>query len=164
MTRLRYRFSLSDEEFRRAWLAEYYRRPGWRGLRILGGPAFVALGIVMVRSPELFTRVMGGVAILFGVYYAAKPWLMARALTRRRRASGRADVALELTLGPRGIRIDDGHVRTDLPWDEITAAGEGRGYVWYEIGGGSRATIPLRVVDDPDALRAWLRERTEWKG
>jgi hypothetical protein len=160
---LTYRFTLSDEEFRRAWLAEYYRRPGWRSLRILGGPAFVALGVMMVRSDAVFQRVMGVVAILFGVYYALKPLLAARALTAQRRRSGRADVELEVTLHGRGVRIDDGKVRTELPWHEVTAAGMGRGYVWYEVRGGSRATIPLRVVDELDPLVEMLRRHTEWR-
>lgn len=164
MASLTYRFTLSDEEFRRAWLAEYFRRPGWRSLRILGGPAFVGLGVVLLQSEAVFQRVMGVVAVLFGLYYAAKPWLAARALTAQRRRSGRADVELEVTFHPRGVRIDDGKVRTELPWREVTAAGLGRGYVWYEVSGSSRATVPLRVVDDLEALVAMLREHTAWKG
>lgn len=164
MASLTYRFTLSDAEFRRAWLAEYYRRPGWRSLRVLGGPALVALGVTMVRSDAVFQRVMGVVAILFGLYYAAKPLLAARMLTAERRRSGRADLELEVTFHGRGVCIDDGKVRTELPWQEITAAGMGKGYVWYEISGGSRATIPLRVVEDLDALVEVLRERTAWQG
>lgn len=161
---LTYRFRLTDEEFRRAWLAEYYRRPGWRSIRILGGPMFVGLGVLMLRGEDTFGRVMGVLAILLGVWYAVKPWLGARVMTKQRRESGRADVELAVTFGARGVKIDDGKVQTELSWEDITGAGLGRGYVWYEIRGGSRATVPLRVVDDLDALRETLREHTRWAG
>lgn len=161
---LSYRFVLSDDEFRRAWLAEYYRRPGWRSLRLLGGPALVALGAIMLRSPAAFQRVMGVVALLFGIYYAVKPWLAARVVTRERRRSGRADLELEVTLHGRGVTIDDGKVQTELPWYEVSSSGMGKDYVWYEVRGGARATIPLRVVDDLEALIERLRTHTDWKG
>ena len=107
---------------------------------------------------------MGGVCVVFGLYYALKPLLAARMLTRRRRASGRADREIEVTLDHRGVVIGHGEVSTRLGWDEVVAAGRGPSYVWYELRGGQRATIPLRAVEDPDALVEILRARTEWVG
>ncbi len=161
---LTYRFTLSDDEFARAWLREYYRRPGWRVFRVAFGPAVAILGVAMVRGDALFNRAMGIAAILLGAWYALKPFLAARMIRNARHKSGRSDLAIELRLSDRGVRIDDGHKRTDLAWEDVTAAGRGPDYVWYEIGRGARATIPLRAVDDLDALEALLREKTAWAG
>lgn len=160
---LRYRFVLSDEEFARAWLREYYRRPGWRAWRIVGGPCFVALGLAMMRGEELFSRAVGTAAIVLGLWYGLKPLLAARMLRAERRRSGRSDVELEVRVHAGGVRIDDGAVKKELPWSEIVRAGASKEYVWYELRGGSRATIPLRVVDDPEALYATLRAHTAWE-
>ena len=158
-----YRFSLSDREYRRAWVREYYRRPGSRLLRIVLGPFFAMVGVALVRSTELFTRGMGVATVLLGLWVTLKPLLAANTLVRHRRATGRGDVTFEITLHRQGIRIDDGKVRTELPWDEVISAGRSPDYFWYEVRGGSRATIPLRVVEDPAALEALLRERTTWR-
>lgn len=160
---LEYSFTLSDEEFGRAWLREYYRRPGWRVLRIAGGPALMLFGASMiVRAPDLFSRAMGVCAVLLGLWYATKPLLARRLLTRHRRESGRADAEIGLTLSDDGVAIDHAGVRTELDWSDVTAAGRGPDYVWYEIGRGARATIPLRAVDDVDALESLLRRHTAW--
>jgi hypothetical protein len=160
---LRFTFRLGDDEFRRAWLREYYRRPGWRSLRVLGGPGFVVLGLAMASGSDLFMRVMGTVTVLFGVYYALKPWLMVRAITRRRRAAGHHQREFTITVRKKGVQIDDGNVRTELPWAEIDQAGEGPEYVWYQVRGGHRATIPHRALgDDHDALVEMLKANTRW--
>ncbi len=161
---LTYRFVLSDDEFGSAWLREYYRRPGWRSWRIIGGPVFMALGIAMSSSAELLTRGVGVATAVMGVWYALKPLIARRLLTAQRRKSGHSDVELELRIDRDGIRIDDGRVRKQISWGDVVRAGESRDYVWYELGGGSRATIPRRVIDDLDALRAKLTENTAWEG
>ena len=158
-----YRFTLTDRDFARAWLTEYYRRPGWRLLRFGAGPAIVALGWSMTSGPTALTRGMGWVAIAFGVYYALKPLLGCWMMVRRRRASGRSELSLEVQIGSRGVRIDDGKVRTQLGWDQVSSAGRGRDYFWYELRGGARATIPLGAVDDAAELEATLREHTRWQ-
>ena len=63
-----------------------------------------------------------------------------------------------------GIRIDDGKVKKEIPWEAIVRSGEGKGYFWYELEGGSRATVPLRVVDEPDVLQETLAANSEWIG
>jgi len=161
---LTYRFVLSDEEFGRAWLREYYRRPGWRAWRIIGGPCFVALGIAMSRSAESFTVGMGIASVVLGLWYVVKPWIAMRATVAQRRKGGRSGVEIELRLHREGIRIDDGKVRKEIPWEDILTSGMASEYVWYELAGGNRATIPLRVVDDIDALREKLAAHTRWSG
>ena len=50
-----FRFTLTDAEYRRAWIREYYRRPGARVLRLLAGPLLAMLGVGMIaRAPGLF--------------------------------------------------------------------------------------------------------------
>lgn len=161
---LTYRFVLSDGEFGRAWLREYYRRPGWRAWRVIGGPCFVALGIAMSRSAERFTMGMGIVSIVFGIFYLVRPWIAMKAMVAHRKKGGRSGVEIELRLHRDGIGIDDGKVRKEIPWGDIIASGETSEYVWYELAGGNRATIPLRVVSDIDALRATLGAHTKWSG
>ena len=161
---LTYRFTLTDDEYGRMWLREYYRRPGWRVWRVIGGPCFVLLGLAMVRGSELFTMGMGVVSIVFGLWYAVRPWIAMKAMVeeRRRRGGGRSEI--EVRLHRDGVRVDDGKAKREIPWEDIVRSGEGPGYVWYELKGGSRATIPERVVDDGDALREKLREHTDWVG
>jgi len=162
-TTLTYRFVLSDDEFGTAWLREYYRRPGWKTWRFIGGPCFIALGMSMSTSSELLTKGVGLATALMGVWYALKPFLARRLLTKQRRRSGHSDVELELRLDRAGVRIDDGKVRKQIPWSDVVRAGESKAYVWYELKGGSRATIPRRVIDDFDALRTKLTENTSWE-
>jgi len=160
---LTYRFVLSDEEFGSAWLREYYRRPGWKTWRVIGGPCFFALGLAMSTSGELLTKGVGIATALLGVWYGVKPFLARRLLTAQRRKAGHSDLQLELRLNREGIRIDDGNVRKQIPWSDVVRAGESKDYVWYELSGGSRATIPRRVIDDLDALRDELRENASWE-
>lgn len=160
---LTYRFVLSDDEVGRAWLREYYRRPGWRLWRVIGGPCFVGLGVAMATSSELLSRGVGIATIVMGVWYAAKPLIGARAVVASRRKRGLSDREIEVRLDKGGVRIDDGQVRKELAWSDVRRAGEGSEYFWYEVGRGNRATIPKRVVDDADALREKLAEHTEFE-
>ena len=161
---LTYRFVLSDAEFGRAWLREYYRRPGWRLWRVIGGPCFVALGFAMSRSAEPLTMGMGIASIAFGIFYAVRPWMASKAMVAHRRKGGRSGVEIQLSLHRGGIRIDDGKVQKEIAWEHIASSGETPEYVWYELAGGNRATIPLRVVDDVGALREKLAAHTKWAG
>ena len=164
MTELHYRFRIADAEFRRAWLTEYFRRPGWRAARIVMGPGLVVLGASSLRGPAGFNRIMGGVCVALGLYYALKPFLAAWILTKRRRESGQAESEIGVTLDEVGVLIEQREIRTRLDWDGITRAGRGRGYIWYELRGGTRATIPLRAVEDEAMLVAHFEAHTEWVG
>lgn len=124
----------------------------------------MVLGISSLRSGPMFNRVMGGVCVAFGLYYALKPFLAAWMLTKQRRQSGVADQEIGVTFGPDGIGITQGETHTELGWEDVSAAGRGTDYVWYELKRGARATVPRSVIDDPEALEALLREHTEWVG
>lgn len=158
-----YRFELSDREFASAWLREYYRRARFKVLLALSGPALIVLGAVMLRSAEVFSRTMGFVIVLFGVWRVIKPFVLAWAMTSRRRKQKRAG-PLEVRFDRQGMHVDDGARTTDLAWDRLTAAGESRDYVWLELANGTRAMIPRRAIDDLDALRELLSKRLEWRG
>lgn len=153
-----FRFKLSDREFAMSWLREYYRRPGWRSVRILGGPFLIMLGVAMRGSSHQFTSIMALVSIGLGLYYVFKPLLFASVLTSHRRRAGRADVEMEVTLDDDGMRVSDGKTQTDLPWARISAAGVAPQYVWIELKNGNRATIPTRAIDDLPGLRALLAD------
>jgi hypothetical protein len=155
-----YRFKLSDREFAMSWLREYYRRPGWRIVRVLGGPFMIMVGVAMYGSRQTFPSIMAVVAIGYGLYLLFKPLLFASVLTSQRRRTGRSDVEMEVTLDEDGMRVSDGRAKTDLPWKKIAAAGVTPQYVWIELANGNRATIPLRAIDDLPALRALLAEHT----
>ena len=160
-----YRFKLSDREFASAWLREYYRRPGVRILRIVGGPGLLALGaITLSRGGDAFTRGMALVTVVFGAWIILKPLLMAWSMTARRRRSDRAAVEMEVRFDRRGMVVTDGDKATELPWEKLASAGASGDYVWLELKTGTRATIPRRAIDDLDALRELLRSRVEWKG
>lgn len=160
---LTYRFVLSDREIASAWLREYFRRPGWRAWRVIGGPCFIGIGIVLTQSAELFMRGIGLATIGLGLWYAAKPFIGARLISQDRRRRGLSDLEIEVRLGRDGLRIDDGRVRKEIPWSDVVRAGASSEYIWYELRGGSRATIPLRVVEDREALRTKLAAHCRWE-
>lgn len=159
-----YRFKLSDREFASAWLREYYRRPGLRGLRVLAGPALVGLGVVMRGSPESFTRFMGLAGIALGIWLVVKPLLMVWAFTSQRRRRGRSEVELQVRFDAAGMRVSDGAGSQDVPWSQIAGVGVADRYVWLELRSGRRATIPRRAIDDLDALRGLLAEHVPDRG
>ena len=158
-----FEFQLSDREFRQAWLAEYFRRPGLGLFRVIAGPAFVAIGLSMLRGEELFARGIGVAAIVLGVWHVVKPFVLASAMVRQRRASGASDARMRVRVDDGGITVSDGKKATRLAWDTITGAGRGRDYVWFEIRRSARGTIPLRAVRDEAALIELFRARQKWR-
>lgn len=159
-----YEFVLTDDEFRRAWLAEYFRRPGAAALRVVVGIVFVGLGIQMAQgAPEAVGRAIGVAAIVLGMWHLARPFLMVRAVLRQRRDSGAASRRMRVRVADGGVAISDGQKETELGWDAITAAGRGKGYVWFEVRGSARGTIPLRAVGDEAALVEAFRAHGKWR-
>ena len=158
-------FRLSDAEFRRAWLTEYLRRPGFARLRLFLGPAIALFGArALGAAHDGEGRLVGMLAVAFGVWQVARPWLLVSSMLRRRRQLGSAEQPLVVTLDDAGIAVFDGTRDTRLPWKAVTAAGRGRDYVWFEVRGATRATIPLRAVKDEAGLVDALRTRTAWQG
>lgn len=160
---MNFEFQLSDQEFRQAWLAEYFRRPGLGLFRVIAGPAFVAIGVSMARGDDLFGRGIGVAAIVLGVWHVVKPFVLASAMVRKRRAIGAADAKMRVRVDGSGIRVSDGKRETQLAWDAITAAGRGRDYVWFEIRRSARGTIPLRAIADEAALVELFRTHEKWR-
>lgn len=158
-----FEFQLDDREFKEAWLAEYFRRPGLGLLRLLAGPAFILIGFEMTRGPEVMGRGIGVAAIVLGVWHLVRPFVLVRALVRRRRASGASSARMRVAVEETGIRVSDGSKETRFSWDAITAAGRGRNYVWFEIRRSTRGTIPLRVLNDEATLIESFRSRGKWR-
>ncbi len=156
-------FQLNDSEFSRAWLTEYFRRPGLGLLRVLAGPLFVFIGLEMTRGPAGMGRGVGVAAIVLGIWHVLRPFVLVRALVRRRRASGATSAQMRVAIEDAGIRVSDGNKETRFPWDAITAAGRGKDYVWFEIRRSVRGTIPLRVVKDEARLIEWFQSRGKWR-
>ena len=157
--RQRYDVELTDEELRTAWLTEDRARRGL--LRRAIGPAMVVLGVVTLASDGSPTaRLVGLLALAFGLFHLARPFLtVARVLSERRRAG---DTRIVVELADEGISLTRAGKTVRFPWKEVTAAGRRETYIWYELRGQHRAPIPLRAVSDPDALTALLRARTRW--
>jgi hypothetical protein len=161
---LSYEFRLSDREFERAWLAEYFRRPGLARLRVLLGPAIAIFGINLIRGASDRVGVaIGVVAILLGVWHVARPFVIVRAAVRHRRKTGAAERTMRVRVGEEGIAISDGVKETRLPWDQVTGAGRASEYVWFEVRRSARATIPLGAIGDVAALEQAFRARGKWR-
>lgn len=160
-----FEFQLSDREFARAWIAEYFRRSGIGRLRVIAGPAMVFIGWRMYAGAhEGVGRGIAIAAILFGLWHVARPWVLAWMLVRRRRRSGAAGRAMRVTVDPGlGITVGDGGGReTRFGWDQVTRAGRGSDYVWFELARGVRGTIPSRAIPDEAALVEVFRSRSKW--
>ncbi|MDQ3035105.1 MAG: hypothetical protein M3Y87_22050 [Myxococcota bacterium] len=158
-----FEFQLSDRDFRQAWLAEYFRRPGLGLFRVIAGPAFIVVGLQMLRGDDPMGRGIGIAAILLGVWHLVRPFVLVRAMVRRRRASGAADARMRVSVDGSGIAVSDGKKETRLGWDAITGAGRGRDYFWFEIRKSARGTIPLRAVGDEAALTELFQSRGKWR-
>jgi hypothetical protein len=150
-------FELTDREFRRSWLAEYYRRPGFRSFRIFAGPVVFTAGAMMLRDAhEPSGRAAGAVALVYGVYHALRPFLLVMLVMRRRRKLGQRKYRLTIDEG--GIAISDGKGSSQIPWKDVSASGLGDGYLWYEVRKSARATIPFRAMADRRELESMFRE------
>jgi hypothetical protein len=90
----------------------------------------------------------------------AQPVLVVAGVLAGRRKPGTTRVAV--ALGDDGIALTRDGKTARFSWKDVTAAGQRPTYVWYELRGQHRAPIPLRVVDDVDALTSLLKERTRW--
>lgn len=159
-----FEFQLSDREFSRAWLAEYFRRPGLNRLRVVVGPAIAIFGIQLFRSAhDTGGRFIAGVAIVLGLWHMVRPLAIVAMMLHQRRKTGAAQAPMRLTVDELGIEVSDGKKETRLRWADVTGAGRGSEYVWFEIRGASRGTIPLRAVPDESALVEAFRSRGKWR-
>ena len=150
-------FELTDAEFRQSWLAEYYRRPGFRSFRILLGPVVATIGAMMLRDAHQTSgRAIGAIAVVYGVYHTIRPFLLSMLVVRRRRKLGLR--RYRVTLDETGIEIGDGKGASRIPWKDVSASGLGASYLWYEVRKSARATIPFRAMEDRAAIEATFRK------
>lgn len=156
---LRYEVTLTDEELRTAWLEEERARRGL--VRRALGPVLVVLGLsTWISQTNDATRLVSVLAVALGLFHVARPFLaVARVLADRRRTGAKEVV---VSLDDDGLAIGRGGKTLRFAWNEVTAAGERQGYIFYEVRGQHRAPIPLRVVPDLDALRSLLKRHTRW--
>lgn len=155
-------FELTDREFRKSWLAEYYRRPGLRWFRILAGPVVLVVGAIMLRDAhDVGGRAAGSVAVVYGVFHALRPFFLSALVMRRRRKLGRRKY--RVTLDDAGIGISDGKQSSQVPWADVTASGPGDGYVWYELRKSARAILPFRAMPDREAIIETFRKKGRYR-
>ena len=75
--------------FFRTWLADYYGKPGWGVVRLLGGPVLVATGVgLRVVARGGLAEGLGALLIGYGAYYALRPLVRVWLAARQRRARG----------------------------------------------------------------------------
>jgi hypothetical protein len=117
----------------------------------------------MVRSAEVGTRAIGVLMVGFGLWQVLRPLLLVALRIRERRARGAATTTIRIRIDDRGIAVSDGTRESVYGWERVTGAGRGQDYVWFEVGGAARGTIPLRVVEDEAALVAIFRRRGKWR-
>lgn len=154
---LEYDVDLTDAELRTAWLTEDRARRSL--MRRAIGPVAVVVGLGALVG-EGGSRLLGVLAVAFGLFLVAQPFLVVAGVlaARRKQGSTRVTVALD----DDGISLTRDGKTARFAWKDVTAAGRRDSYVWYELRGQHRAPIPLRVVPDVDALTVLLRERTRW--
>jgi hypothetical protein len=155
--RLEYDVDLTDDELRTAWLTEDRARRSL--LRRAMGPVAVVLGLVAIVG-EGGSRLVGVLAVAFGLFLVAQPFLVVAGVLAGRRKQGSTRVAV--MVGEDGIALTRDGKTARFAWKDVTAAGQRPTYVWYELRGQHRAPIPLRVVADVEALTSLLRARTRW--
>lgn len=162
---LSFEFQLSDREFSRAWLTEYFRRPGLGLFRAVAGPTILVFGFQIARDAhDTFGRAIGVLAMALGLWHVVRPFVLVRAHVKKRRESGAAQATMRVRVDESGVRVGDGNKETRLGWDAITAAGKSADYVWFEIRRSARGTIPLRAVGEREAeLIEAFRARGKWR-
>lgn len=155
--KLEYDVDLTDDELRAAWLTEDRARRSL--LRRAIAPVAVVLGLGAIVG-DGGSRVAGFLAVAFGLATVAQPFLAVAGVLAARRKQG--PTAVRVALEDAGIMLTRGGKTARFPWSEVTAAGQRATYVWYELRGQHRAPIPLRVIEDLEALTSLLRARTRW--
>ena len=116
-----------------------------------------------VGAPEGVGRGIAIAAMLFGLWHVMRPWAIAWMLVRRRRKSGGASKSMRVTVDPGlGITVGEGGRETRFGWDQVTKAGRGSDYLWFELARGVRGTIPVRAIPDEAALVEVFRSRSKW--
>lgn len=162
---MRFEFIQTHREFSLAWIGEYYRMGKWGGLRLLGGPAMVYVGWQLrVLRPGHWLAAVGSFAIGYGIYYAVKPLLQVLLLLRRRHKLGGHRTTMVVDVDAEGIVIHSGSAHTTLGWDQIARAGWRSSYLWFELAQSTRAIIPLRSIEDREAIEQLFREQGKWVG
>lgn len=158
--RLRYEIDLTDRELGTAWVREAHARRGLVG-RLLG-PLAIALGAVgLATRADPTGRLVAVLALAYGLFHLARPFLAARRIVSERRRRGGSTTVI-VSIDARGITVSREGKSLTFPWKEITAAGKREDYVWYEVRGAHRAPVPTRVIPDLPALERELRARTKW--
>jgi hypothetical protein len=157
----RFEIELTDRELATASIREHVARSG--ALRAALGPAALALGVYGLATREGTGRWLALLVLAWGAFVVLRPFLVGWQLVSERRRRGAAS-ALALVVDERGLELTRGGKSLVFPWKEVTAAGRRADYFWYEVRGKQRAPIPLRLVDDPAALEAFLRAHTRWSG
>lgn len=158
MTAFRFEIVLTERELARAVVREDFARAGLP--RLLLAPTALALGVVWLGTHEDASRWVGTLAIAYGAFYLARPFLVARLLVAEQR---RHPGAVVVELSDEGLVLSRAGRSMRLAWREVTAAGRRADYVWFEVRGRRRAPIPIRLVPDPDALESFLRRHTRWE-
>jgi hypothetical protein len=156
---LQYDVDLTEDELRLAWLTEDRARRSL--MRRAIGPVAVVVGLGAVAG-EGGSRLVGLIAVAFGLFLVAQPFLVVAGVLAARRKQGSPRVAV--SIGEDGIALTRDGKTAHFAWKDVTAAGQRATYVWYELRGRHRAPIPLRVIGDLDALTSLLRARTRWIG
>lgn len=67
---------ITKKDYTTFYLYQYYHSPNLltRILRYVCGPILIAMGIYLISYPEKFGIAYGGFCIIYGIYYAVKPF------------------------------------------------------------------------------------------
>lgn len=142
-------FQLTRRDRINSFFTRYYSYPGWKYVRILGGPFLVAIGLVLQHVPTAFHMAYGGFAIGFGIYYLLKPFLYL-AIRWRTFAAGGVTLALD---DEEMLSVTDGGVNARVSADTVRSARIANGLLAIEIKVDRRAflDLPLRALTSGDA-------------
>jgi len=89
------------------------------------GPLAIALGVIgLATRADPTGRLVAVLALAYGIFHAARPFLTARRVVADRRRRGGSSRVI-VSLDERGIAVSRDGKSITFPWADVTAAGRG---------------------------------------
>jgi hypothetical protein len=109
-------YSLTKKERIKIFLYLHFSYPGWKYVRILGGPLLILIGILLIQLDIYFSIAYGGFAIGFGLYYLLRPFLKILINIRKYKT---IEETIEYNNKKKDIKILSDTLKINIPLDRI---------------------------------------------
>lgn len=118
---LKYKITKKDKIH--LFFREYYTIPGWKFIRLFGGPLVIMLGAFLMET-EPDWQILAGIFIGYGVFYSFKPLLQVMLKFHKL-----TEETIELRIENGKLRVNDGLAKSEIDAKQIGNIIRTKGYV-----------------------------------